>query len=63
MIINEGDIITIDGGTGDVILGAAPLVDAEMSGDLAEFLGMADKFRKNWRLGKCGHSSDGCKGD
>ena len=47
VIINDGDVITIDGGTGDVILGAAPLVDAEMSSELAEFLGMADKFRKN----------------
>jgi pyruvate, orthophosphate dikinase len=47
VIISEGDIITIDGGSGDVILGAAPLVDAEISGDLAEFLTMADKFRKN----------------
>ena len=47
VIINEGDVITIDGGTGDVILGAAQLVDAEISTDLAEFLSMADKFRKN----------------
>ena len=47
VIINEGDVITIDGGTGDVILGAASLVDPEMSGDLAEFLSIADKFRKN----------------
>ncbi|MDG6905842.1 MAG: pyruvate, phosphate dikinase [Nitrososphaerota archaeon] len=44
--INEGDILTIDGGTGDVILGAAPLVDAEISKDLTDFLQMADKFRK-----------------
>ncbi|MDA4131236.1 MAG: pyruvate, phosphate dikinase [Thaumarchaeota archaeon] len=46
VIINEGDVITIDGGTGDVILGPAPLVDAEISGDLDQFLTMADKFRK-----------------
>lgn len=46
VIINEGDIITIDGGTGDVILGTAPLVDAEISGDLEEFLNMADKYRR-----------------
>lgn len=47
VMINEGDIITIDGGSGDVILGSAPLVDAEISDDLAKFLGMSDKFRKN----------------
>lgn len=47
VVIKEGDIITIDGGTGDVILGTAPLVEAEMSRDLDEFLTMADGFRKN----------------
>ncbi|HZW56159.1 MAG TPA: pyruvate, phosphate dikinase [Nitrososphaerales archaeon] len=47
VIIGEGDIITIDGGTGDVILGTAPLVDAEISEDLDEFLTMADSFRRN----------------
>ena len=47
VIINQGDIITIDGGSGDVILGSAPLVDAEISDDLSEFLSMSDKFRKN----------------
>ncbi|MCL5068626.1 MAG: PEP-utilizing enzyme, partial [Thaumarchaeota archaeon] len=45
--IKEGDVITIDGGTGDVILGAAPLVDAEISTDLDEFLTLADGYRKN----------------
>lgn len=47
IIINEGDVITIDGGSGDVILGSAPLVDAEISQDLADFLRVSDKFRKN----------------
>lgn len=46
VVINEGDILTIDGGTGDVILGTAPLVDAEISGDLDRFLTIADRFRK-----------------
>ena len=46
IMINEGDIITIDGGTGEVILGTAPLVDAEISSDLEQFLKLADKFRK-----------------
>jgi pyruvate, orthophosphate dikinase len=46
VMINEGDILTIDGGTGDVILGPAPLVDAEISEDLDRFLTLADKFRK-----------------
>jgi pyruvate, orthophosphate dikinase len=46
LTINEGDVITIDGGTGDVILGRAPLVDAEISPELDEFLSVADTFRK-----------------
>ena len=45
-VISEGDIITIDGGTGDVIIGSAPLVDVKLSGDLGVLLKMADKFRK-----------------
>ncbi|MDG6906798.1 MAG: pyruvate, phosphate dikinase [Nitrososphaerota archaeon] len=45
--IKEGDVITIDGGTGDVILGTAPLVDAEISKDLEEFLSIADSYKKN----------------
>jgi pyruvate,orthophosphate dikinase len=46
-LIQEGDIITIDGGTGDVILGQAPLVDAELSGELNTFLSWADSVKKN----------------
>jgi pyruvate, orthophosphate dikinase len=46
VMINDGDILTIDGGTGDVILGPAPLVDAEISDELDKFLTLADKFRK-----------------
>ncbi len=46
-IIREGDIITIDGGTGDVILGAVRLVDAEISRDLETFLSWADAIKTN----------------
>ncbi len=46
VMISEGDILTIDGATGDVILGAAPLVDAQISADLDRFLTLADRFRK-----------------
>jgi pyruvate,orthophosphate dikinase len=45
--IKEGDIITIDGGTGEVILGKAPLVDAEISKDLDTFLTWADRLKRN----------------
>ena len=37
--LHEGDIISINGTTGDVILGAVPLVRPELTGDLETILG------------------------
>ena len=45
-IIKEGDIITIDGSTGRVILGEVPTVQPEISGDFSKLMGWADSFRK-----------------
>jgi pyruvate,orthophosphate dikinase len=42
-IIHEGDIITLDGGTGMVYLGAIPTIPPQFSDDLEELLGWADK--------------------
>ena len=44
--INEGDIITIDGSTGRVILGEVPTVKPEISGDFSKLMSWADGFRK-----------------
>ena len=44
--VKEGDLISIDGSTGQVISGAVPLVDPTMSAEFAEFLGWADEVRK-----------------
>jgi len=44
--VRKGDIITIDGNTGRVYLGALPLVVAEGTSALAELLGWADGFRR-----------------
>ncbi len=41
-IIHEGDVITLDGGTGEVYLGAIPTIPAHFSEYLAELLGWAD---------------------
>ncbi|MHB1909574.1 MAG: pyruvate, phosphate dikinase [Nitrososphaerales archaeon] len=46
-VIKTGDLITIDGGTGDVILGSAPLVDAEISNELDSFLSWANAIKTN----------------
>lgn len=44
--IVEGDIITIDGGTGEVMLGAVETIEPVLSGDFATLMGWADSFRK-----------------
>jgi len=43
--VKEGEIITINGSTGEVILGAAKLIEPELSGEFAEILTWADSFR------------------
>ena len=42
-IIHEGDVITLDGGTGCVYLGAIPTLPAEFSEELKLLLGWADE--------------------
>ena len=42
-IIHEGDIITLNGGTGEVYLGAIPTIPAHFSNELAELLAWADE--------------------
>ena len=46
LMIKEGDVITIDGSTGRVILGEVPTVQPEISGDFSKLMGWADSFRK-----------------
>jgi pyruvate,orthophosphate dikinase len=44
--IREGEVITIDGSSGEVFLGAVPTVQPELSGDFAELMGWADGLRR-----------------
>ena len=44
--IKEGDLITIDGGTGKVMLGKVPTVKPDISGDFSKIMSWADKYRK-----------------
>lgn len=46
IVIHEGDMISIDGTTGIVVLGAVELVMPELSGDLDVILEWADEFRR-----------------
>ena len=45
-IIKEGDIITIDGGSGKVMKGVVPTVKPEISGYFSTIMKWADQFRK-----------------
>ena len=44
--IKEGDIITIDGSSGRIILGSVPTVKPEISGDFSRLMSWADNLRK-----------------
>jgi pyruvate,orthophosphate dikinase len=45
IVIKEGDMISLDGTTGTVVLGAVDLVMPELTGDLDTILEWADEFR------------------
>lgn len=44
--IREGDILTLDGSTGQVIFGDVPMVRPELSGDFARLMEWADGMRR-----------------
>ena len=46
IILKEGDMISIDGTTGQVMKGALTLVVPEMAGDFGEFMGWVDEIRQ-----------------
>jgi pyruvate,orthophosphate dikinase len=43
--VKEGDIITIDGSTGEVMLGEVKTINPDISGDFSEMMKWADEFR------------------
>ena len=52
VVLHEGDVISINGTTGDVILGAVPLVRPELTGDLETILQWADAVRADASRGR-----------
>jgi pyruvate,orthophosphate dikinase len=44
--LSEGDVLTIDGGTGAVIVGEVPLVPPQVNDDLETVLGWGDEHRR-----------------
>jgi len=45
-VVKKGDVITLDGSTGEVMLGAVATVAAGVSGDFSKLMGWVDKFRR-----------------
>jgi pyruvate, orthophosphate dikinase len=45
-VFSRGDVITLDGSTGEVFAGPLPLVPAELSGELGQLMGWVDAARK-----------------
>ncbi|HWZ67854.1 MAG TPA: pyruvate, phosphate dikinase [Stellaceae bacterium] len=45
-VVEAGEIITIDGSTGEVMLGAVPTIQPELSGDFATLMDWADAIRR-----------------
>ena len=52
IVLHEGDVISIDGTTGNVYLGEAKLVRPELGGDLQTILDWADEIRLNPERGR-----------
>jgi pyruvate,orthophosphate dikinase len=44
-LLKKGDIITVDGSTGQVLLGRVPMVEPALSGEFATLMGWADQVR------------------
>jgi len=44
--VKAGDVITIDGTAGEIILGSVPTVQPELSGDFTAVMGWADSLRR-----------------
>ena len=45
-VVKTGDTLTLDGSTGEIILGVVPTVQPELSGDFSQLMEWADEFRK-----------------
>ncbi|SCB13971.1 pyruvate, phosphate dikinase [Rhizobium hainanense] len=46
VILKKGDIVTIDGSTGQVLKGEVPMIQPELSGDFGRIMAWADRSRR-----------------
>ena len=46
VVLKAGDLVTLDGATGEVMAGEVPTIEPELSGDFAKVMAWADKSRR-----------------
>jgi pyruvate,orthophosphate dikinase len=46
LIIKEGEVVTLNGSTGEIILGEVATIEPELSGEFSEFMKWADEVRQ-----------------
>jgi pyruvate,orthophosphate dikinase len=46
VVVKDGDLLTIDGGTGEVMLGEVPTIQPDLSSDFSELMAWADQVRR-----------------
>jgi len=46
VVVKRGDVITLDGSTGEVMLGLVPTVPPQLTGDFGTLMGWVDTFRR-----------------
>ncbi|BCR05965.1 pyruvate, phosphate dikinase [Desulfuromonas versatilis] len=46
VVVSKGDIVTLDGSTGEVMLGSVPTVQPELTGDFGQIMEWVDKYRR-----------------
>ncbi len=44
--VRAGEMLTIDGATGDIFVGAVPMIEPSLSGEFSVLMGWADQFRR-----------------
>jgi pyruvate,orthophosphate dikinase len=46
LIVKEGEVVTLNGSTGEIILGEVPTIEPQLSGEFTEFMSWADETRR-----------------
>jgi len=46
LVVKKGDVVTLDGSSGEVILGQVPTVQPELTGEFGQLMGWVDQIRR-----------------